>query len=176
MVSYREVTPGGKPFKRAYVAVMLWFVGRAIQAAARVDRAVKKEFDDVPDGFTFCLGVEPRGPFMIVGKNKTGRVKYLGWNREGKEIDLSMKIKNLEAAILLFTFQESDALSSCRNRIILDGDIPAACAMMRVIDIVEVYLLPRMIARLAIKRYPNWSFKRKYLGRIRLYFLSILGY
>lgn len=175
-MSYREINPGGKPLKRAYVAIMLWFVGRAIRAAARVDRAVKKEFDAMPDEFTFCLGVEPRGPYMIVGKNKKGRVKYLGWNPTGKEIDLSMKIKNLEAAILLFTFQESDALSACRNRIIVDGDIPAACSMLRVIDIVEVYLLPRMIARLAIKRYPSWSLKRKYIGRVRIYFRSILGY
>lgn len=176
MVSYREVKSGGKPFKRAYISGMLWFVGRAIQAAARVDSAVKREFDTMPDDFTFCLGVEPLGPFMIVGKNIKGRVKYLGWNPAGKEIDLYMKIKNLEAAILLFTFQESDALSACRNRIVLDGDIPAACAMMRVIDIVEVYLLPKVIAKLAIKRYPNWSFRRKYFGRIRIYLRSVLGY
>jgi len=176
MVSYREVKPGGNPFKRAYVAVMLWFVGRAVQAAARVDGAVAREFDDLPDSFTFCLGVEPRGPFMVVGKSKKGRVKYLGWNPAGKEIDLAMRIQNMEAAILLFTFQENNALSACRNRITVDGDIPAACAMMRVIDIVEVYLLPKMIARLAIKRYPSWSFRRKYLGRIRIYFRSVLGY
>lgn len=176
MSPYREVTPGDKPFKRAYVAVMLWFVGRAIQSAARVDRAVRAEFDALPEGFTFCLGVEPRGPYMVVGKNSKEKVKYLGWNPEGRELNLSMRIRNLEAAILLFTFQENDALSACRNRIIVDGDIPAACAMMRVIDIVEVYLLPKIIARMAIKRYPAWSFRRKYLGRIRIYIRSVLGY
>ena len=30
--------------------------------------------------------------------------------------------------------------------------------MIRVMDIVEVYLLPKIIARLAVKRYPSWSF------------------
>ncbi len=29
--------------------------------------------------------------------------------------------------------------------------------MIRVMDIVEVYLLPKMIARLAVKRYPSWT-------------------
>ena len=90
MGDFREVTPGGKPLKRVYVAIMLWFVGRAIQAAAVVDDDVKKEFENLPDG-----------PTMIVGKNRRGKVKYLGWNPKGRLIDLKMKIKNLEAAILL---------------------------------------------------------------------------
>jgi len=66
MADYREVATGRKPFKRAYVAVMLWFVGRAIQAAARVDKVVKEEFEVLPEEFTFSLSVEPNGPHMIV--------------------------------------------------------------------------------------------------------------
>jgi len=176
MADYREVATGRKPFKRAYVAVMLWFVGRAIQAAARVDKVVKKEFEALPEEFTFSLGVEPNGPHMIVGKNKKGRVKYMGWKPEGKNIDLKMKIKNLEAAILMFTFQESTAIATARDRMIVDGEVSYACAVVRVLDIVEVYLLPRLIARLAVKRYPVWSFRHKYIGRARIYFRSILGY
>jgi len=57
---------------------MLWFVGRAIQAAAVVDDDVKKEFENLPDGFTFSLGVMPNGPTMIVGKNRRGKVKIPG--------------------------------------------------------------------------------------------------
>jgi hypothetical protein len=173
---YREVKAGTKPFKRAYISVMMWFVGRAMQAASRVDRAVKKEFEELPDMFTFCLGVKPNGPNMIVGKNKKGRVKYLGGNPAGKDIDLKISIKNIEAAMLLFTFQESTAVASARNRLIVDGEVPHACAAVRVLDIVEVYLLPKFIARLAVKRYPVWSFARKYIGRTRVYFRSILGY
>ncbi len=176
MADYRKVAAGRKPFKRAYVAVMLWFVGRAIQATARVDKVVKKEFEALPEEFTFSLGVEPGGPHMIVGKNKKGRVKYMGWEPEGKHIDLKMEIKNLEAAILMFTFQESTAIAIARDRMIVDGEVSYACTVVRVLDIVEVYLLPRLIARLAVKRYPLWSFRHKYIGRARIYFRSILGY
>lgn len=176
MDDFREIAVGTKPFKTAYVAVMLWFVGRAIQAAARVDKEVKKEFEKLPNGFTFCLGVLPSGPYMIVGKNEKGRVKYLGWKPGGKHIDLDMKIKNIEAAILMFTFQESTAVASARDRMTIDGELPYACAIVRVLDIGEVYLLPKFIARLAVKRYPSWSFGRKYIGRARIYFRSILGY
>ena len=99
MNSYKEIQSGSKPFKRAYVALMLWFVGRAIEAAARVDGVVKAEFDGLAPGFTFSLGVMPQGPTMIVGKDAQGLVKYRGWNTEGQKIDLKMKVKNLEGAI-----------------------------------------------------------------------------
>jgi hypothetical protein len=175
MKDYKEIKPAGKPFKEAYVALMLWFVGRAIEAAVRVDEAVKAEFDSLPPGFTFSLGVMPQGPTMIVGKDDRGVVRYRGWNQEGHKIDLQMKIKNLEGAILMFTFQESTAVATARNRLIVDGEVPAACAIVRVLDIVEVYLLPKVIAKLAVKRYPDWLFGEKVWNRIRIYAGAILG-
>jgi hypothetical protein len=176
MKDFREVRAGKKSLKKDYVAIMLWFVGRAIQAASAVDKDVKKEFQELPDRFTFSLGVMPDGPHMIVGKTRKGIVQYMGWDPEGKDIDLKMKIKNLEAAILLFTFQESTAVSSARNRLIVDGEVPHACAVVRILDMVEVYLLPKIIAKLAVKRYPVWSPGRKYLGRVLVYIRTVFGF
>jgi len=176
MNNFREVKAGKKSLKKDYVAIMLWFVGRAIQAAAAVDKDVRKEFQELPEHFTFSLSVMPEGPHMIVGKDKRGDVRYLGWDPEGKSLDLKMKIKNIEAAILLFTFQESTAVASARNRMIVDGEVPLACAVVRILDAVEVYLLPKIIARLAVKRYPLWSPGRKYLGRTWIYIRTVLGF
>ncbi|MCX5853379.1 MAG: hypothetical protein NTZ24_02125 [Deltaproteobacteria bacterium] len=176
MENFREVRAGGKSLKKDYVSIMLWFVGRAIQAASAVDKDVRKEFEQLPDHFTFSLGVMPDGPHMIVGKTKKGIVQYIGWDAEGRDIDLKMKIKNIEAAMLLFTFQESTALATARNRLIVDGEVPHACAVVRILDIVEVYLLPKIIAKLAVKRYPVWSPGRKYGGRVIVYIRTILGF
>ncbi len=176
MNNFREVAAGKKSLKRDYVAIMMWFMGRAIQAAAAVDRAVKKEFMDMPNGFTFALCVMPNGPYMIVRKDQKGSVRYRGWNPEGKTIGLQMKIKNIEAAMLLFTFQESTALASARDRLVVDGEVAYACSIVRILDTVEVYLLPKIIARLAVKRYPAWSFGRKYLGRVLIYIRTIFGF
>lgn len=175
MADFREVEAGSKPFKKAYVAVMLWFVGRAMQAAARVDDAVRREFEELPSGFTFALGVMPKGPYMIVGKDDAGRVKYLGWKTEGLKIDAAMRIKNLEAAILLFTFQEGNAVAAARDRLVVDGEVPSVCAAMRILEMVEVYLLFKPIARLALRRYPDWPLMKKVTGRLLIYSRALLG-
>ena len=49
MEAFIEIKPGRKPFQRIYLGIMLWIVGRAIQAAARVDKAVQREFSSMPD-------------------------------------------------------------------------------------------------------------------------------
>jgi aldehyde:ferredoxin oxidoreductase len=172
---FKMVSPGGKPVKRVYVSMVLWFLGRAIQAAARVDREVRKAFDAVPDGFTFALTVAPGGPAMVVGKDKTGRVRYLGANSKQRYIDLKLTIKNIEAAILLFTLKESTVTAAARNRLIVDGEIPAACTVVRILDMVEVFLLPKRMASSAVRRYPQWSPFRKYVGRVMIYLRAVVG-
>ena len=127
MGPFREEKAADKPFKKAYVAVLLWFVGRSIQAAAVVDSAVRRECDSLPEEFSFSLGVLPSGPWMVVGKDARGRVRYLGSRPESKRLGLQMKIKSVEAAFLLFTFQEGTAVATARNRLVVDGDVSAAC-------------------------------------------------
>lgn len=169
---YPEIKPKGKLIKKIYVAIMLWIVGRAIQAAAKVDREVKEEFASLRDDFTVKLGVSPNGPAMIIGKDKNGVVKYMGWNSKGIKLTLDMKIKNLESAILVFTFQESTCKAFCHERFVVNGDLPDALTFMRVLNLIEVFLLPKIITSLAVKRYPKWSQLspiRKYVGRVLIY-------
>ena len=69
-LTYREIKSGRKPFKRAYLAVMLWFMGRAIQAASRVDPAIMDEVAELPADFVFALGIVARGPWMVVERRR----------------------------------------------------------------------------------------------------------
>ena len=164
--------PGKKWFKKIYIAILLWVVGRAIQVAARVDKNLKEEFDNFPENFMFSLGVLPNGPFCIVGKDKKGRAKYMGWNTTGKKLTLRLGIKNIEAAFLVLSFQESTTVAFAHDRFIVDGDVAEGLAIVRILDMVEVYLLPWPIARLAVKRYPKWSELnplKKWLLRVVIY-------
>ena len=110
-----------------------------------------------------------------MGKDKAGKVRYLGANPGQRYIDLKLTIKNIEAAILLFTFQESTVMAVARDRLIVDGEVPAACAVVRILDMVEVFLLPKLIASLAVRRYPQWPFFRKLVGRTLIYLGAVVG-
>jgi aldehyde:ferredoxin oxidoreductase len=175
MSQLREIRPRRKPLKRAYIALLLWFVGRAIQAAVRTDQDVNREFAALPHGFTFCLGILPHGPHMVVGKDDRGQVHYLGGKVENRPIHLRILIKHREAAFLMFTFQESTATAAARNRLLVDGEVAHACAVVRILDMVEVYLLPKWIARRAVKRYPSWTAGRVFSGRAWIYLRALVG-
>lgn len=175
MEAFIEIKPGRKPFQRIYLSIMLWFVGKAIQAAARVDPEVKKEFEEMPPGYTFSLGAFPNGPYMIVGKDDGGKVRYLGGNITKHPVNLEMTLKSMGNLFVLFTFRESTPIANSRDRMIVNGDVPQACAAVRILNIVQVYLLPKFIAKLAIKRYPKWSLKRHTLDRTMVLIRTVIG-
>ncbi len=194
--NYPEHKPGKNLISRMYVALMLWIVGRAIQAAAKMDKDVKKEFSELPDNFMMSLGILPEevyppnyltqimpsfvvdkgilplGLNMIIGKDKNGKVRYMGANTHGKKITLQMGIKNLQAAMMVFTFRESTTTAFAHDRFIVNGDLVQGLAVVRILNIIEVYLLPKIITKLAVKRYPKWS----EMSPIRKHFLRILIY
>ncbi len=176
MNALTEIKPGRRFFRWAYLSIMLWFVGRAVQAAARVDEAVAKEFAAMPEGYTFSLGAFPGGPCMVVGKDEKGRVRYLGHRLDRQPVQLQLTLKSTAHLFTLFTFRESTPVANARARLFVDGDVPQACAAVRILDIVEVYLLPKPVAKLAVKRYPKWSFKRHTLDRSRVLARTVLGY
>ena len=175
-LTYREITPGRKPFKRAYLAVMLWFMGRAVQAAARVDRQIMDEVAALPEDFVFALGVGERGPFMVVGRQAGGLLRYRGHLIEDTPIDLKLAFKHLESGFLTFTFQENTPVAVARDRLVVDGEVAQACAVVRILDRVQVYLLPKLLARRAVKRYPRWPLLTKCGNRVRIYWRTLLGY
>ena len=172
----REVKPKNSRLKQRYLAVMLWFFGRAVQAVSRVDREAENEVAQLPEGFTFSLGIAPRGPFLVLRKDARGRLKYLGGDPSGKKIDLRQDLKHASLAMLLFTFQENTIVSATRDRMSGHGELFNAGPMIRIFNIVNVYLLPGFVARRAVKRYPVWSRKRRTIGRVRVFWRTILGY
>ncbi len=175
MGNFTTLQPGGRPLVRFYLAFMLWFVGRAIQAAALVDPNVRKEFNDLPDDFSFSLGAAFNGPQMAIGKDSNGKVKYLGKNSNIVP-QVKITIKSMEALFLLFTFRESTPIANSRERMIVEGNLSHACACVRILDIVQVYLLPKPIAKLAIKRYPKWSLKKHTINRLLVNLRAIIGF
>jgi hypothetical protein len=130
----------------------------------------------MPDKYTFSLGAFPCGPYMVVGKDEKGRPEYLGGDIEKHQVHLRICLKSIGCLFALLSFQESTPTANARDRIYVTGDVPHACAVVRILDIVQVYLLPPFMAKLAVKRYPDWSLKRHTIDRCRILFRTILGY
>jgi hypothetical protein len=151
-------------------------MGRAIQAASRVDDQVRREFRSLPDNFTFGLGVMPSGPHLVVQKSGTDSARYVGRCIDAQPVDLKMEFKPLEAGMLTFTFRENIPVTSARDRLVVDGEVAYACSVVRILDIVQIYLLPKVVARMAVKRYPRWPLGRKMINRARIYWRSLIGY
>lgn len=150
-------------------------MGRSIEAAFKTDRQVRQLFDSVSKGMTFALSVAPDGPAMVVKKDKKGKVRYLDANLNNWQIDLTLTIKNIGAAMLLFTFREAMATAIARDRLIVSGDIPTACIVVRVLERVEFYLLPKALAKLSVRRYPEQSTLRKIMVRVVIYLRALAG-
>lgn len=176
MEGFKEIKPKRQILRRVYLSIMLWFVGRAVQAAARVDKTIKKEFASMPHGYTFCLGAFPSGPWMVVGKDDNGKVKYLGSNKDRQPVHLEMGLKSAGSLFTLFTFRESTPTANSRDRLYVSGDVPQACAAVRILDAVQVYLLPKPVAKLAIKRYPRWPLKRHIFTRSLVLIRTVTGF
>ncbi len=167
----RDIKPKKKPFKRAYIKTLLWVVGRGIQAVSKVDKSVQEELKDLPNGTKFSIEVMPNGAKFIVEKTPNNRLKFLGLKKG--EADFTVKFKNIETAMLVLTFREATSRALANDRFVPDGPLSLACLFVRILNLTEIYLLPKFIAKKAVKRYKSPKFK--HIRRVRIYTRLIIG-
>jgi hypothetical protein len=146
-----HVKPSAMRFKRLYIRILLFVLAKAIPKASLVSPAVRTESSSFPRGFRILLGVWPSGPDLhLVSDGEGGLYRYTGTVTEA---DLAIRLKSLEAAFRLFTFRESTAGSEAAGRLLAAGDFPLLLSFIRVIDAVEIILLPKPLAKLAVKEW-----------------------
>lgn len=139
--------------RQLYVETMLQVVGRALQAISQVDESIQREIAPLPAGFVFSMSVMPDGPALIVKKISDTQLEYLG-SKSKKKPDLTIAFKHISHAFLVFSFQESTATAFAHNRMLVDGDIGYALRVTRVLNRLESFILPKLLAERAVKEYP----------------------
>lgn len=165
-----RVKPLALQSRRLYVQVMLQVVGRALQAISEIDEAVREELTVLPDGFLFEMSVMPDGPALVVEKLASGGLRYLG-DRAPRPADLSIQFKHLAHAFLVLSFQEKTSTAFARNRMVADGDIGFALRLTRVLNRLEAFILPKLLAQRAVKEYPGeLKLPEKLIQGARIYF------
>lgn len=165
MISSKAMKP---TLQLAYVKLMMDVVGRGLVMASQVDREVQEEVEKFPVGFTLSMNVFPSGPSFIAQVTEQKQLQLLS-SYQNKP-DLTITFKHLTHAFLVFSFQESTAQAFANDRMIADGDLSNAIRLVRCLNKMEALILPKLIASLAVKRYPEeLTFKEKLTGAKNIY-------
>lgn len=156
-----------KRIKKIMVKVVMFVLGKAIQSASRWDAIVRHEVARWPDNLTFALDVLPWGPRMAMQKQK-GRLKFLGAGP--KEVDLLISFKNIECAFLVFAGLMGTEQGAAERRTIVKGNLAVALSLIRIMNLMVVYLYPKFWSQRLVKRVPRLSLKQHAL---RVYIVLI---
>ncbi|MDO6442022.1 MULTISPECIES: hypothetical protein [unclassified Marinobacter] len=149
----KRIQPMASQAKRLYVELMFQVMGRALQAVSEVDSVVQTEAKALPEGFLFEMMVMPDGSKLIVEHMGEGRFHYHG-DTAPRPVDVSIKFKHLTHAFLVLSFQEKTSVAFAHDRMLVDGDVSYAVRMTRVLNRLESFILPKIIAKRAVKEYP----------------------
>ncbi|WP_407639241.1 hypothetical protein [Acinetobacter larvae] len=162
-------TPVVKPsLELAYVKLMMDVIGRGLAMASQVDAEIQKELAGFAVGFRFAMKVFPNGPAFVAEVTENHQLKLLK-NFEQKP-DLSIVFKHLHHAFLVFSFQEGTAQAFANDRMVADGDVSSAIRLVRCLNRMEALILPKVIAQLAVKEYPQQlSLKQKLAQASQIY-------
>ena len=171
-----NVKPKKKIFKKLYLKILLFFVGRGFQSLSKVDKDVKKEVASLPDDFIFTIKINPVGPEIAIQKTKNQRLKFINVKKiDPEKINIQIMFKNIERAFSVFTFQISAYLAYSQNGLMVKGNLPETMTIMRILTILEIYLMPKFIVEPILKRYPKWNFFYKSWNRFLIYSRIVTG-
>ena len=156
-----------KKIKKIVVQIVMFVLGKAIQSASHWDSIIRHEAARWPDGFIVSLEVLPWGPRMSL-KKQEARLKYIGAGPENS--DLVISFKNIECAFLVFSGLMGSEQASAEHRMTLRGDLAIALSLIRIINLIEVYLYPKIISRRLVKKVPRLTLKQHVL---RVYIMLV---
>lgn len=165
MISINSVKPA---LEQAYVKLMLDVIGRGLAMASQVDDEIKQDVAKFPVGFIVSMAVFNSDAAFIAQVNPQHHLELI--DHVPTKPDLTITFKHIHHAFLVFSFQESTAQAFANDRMIADGDLGHAIRLVRCLNKMEALILPKLVAEMAIKEYPQQlSLKEKLTGAANIY-------
>jgi hypothetical protein len=165
VITTKSVKPA---LQLAYVKLMMDVIGRGLVMASQVDEEIKQEVAKFPRNFVLSMNVFPNGPAFIAQVTENAQLKLL--SQVDQKPDLTITFKHLAHAYLVFSFQESTAQAFAHDRMIADGDLSYAIRLVRCLNKMEALILPKLVAELAVKEYPQQlTIKEKLVSASNIY-------
>ena len=136
--------------------------------ASQVDEEIKQEIAKFPVGFTISMDVFNSDAAFIAQVNPQHQLVLV--DQVATKPDLTITFKHMHHAFLVFSFQESTAQAFANDRMIADGDLAHAIRLVRCLNKMEALILPKLVAELAVKEYPeHLTLKEKLTGAASIY-------
>lgn len=165
MIAAKAVKPA---LQQAYVKLMMDVIGRGLVMASQVDDEIKQEVAQFPVNFVLSMNVFSHGPAFIARVTEQHQLELL--KNYTTKPDLTIRFKHLNHAFLVFSFQESTAQAFANDRMVADGDVAYAIRLVRCLNKMEALILPKLMAKRAVKEYPQeLHLKNKVLNATNIY-------
>lgn len=145
--------------KKLVVGTSLLALGTAFEIISKCENDLRDEIADWDEGFTFSLGVMPKGPAVAL-KKEGDRIRYMGARADNPTARILFK--NMDCAIMPLTGMMSADIAFVQRRAVLYGSVSAAMAISRAMAIVQRYLMPGFMFGRLFKRPPRLTW-RQYL-------------
>nr|WP_216076901.1 hypothetical protein [Acinetobacter defluvii] len=147
---------------------MMDVIGRGLVMASQVDDEIRHEVSKFPVGFVLSMKVFPHGPAFVAKVNEQQNLELVTALQD--KPDLTITFKHMHHAFLVFSFQESTAQAFANDRMIADGDLSYAIRLVRCLNKMEALILPKLVAELAVKEYPQQlTLKEKLTNAANIY-------
>ena len=140
---------------------------RALKVLAYKDSRIRHEFGSFREGFTKRITLSEQGEGVIMRKER-GKLVMIG---EAEGEDLELRFKSIDSAFLVFTGMMGISRAYAEHRISVKGDIGDTMTLVRIIDIAEAYLFPRIMTRRILRSVPM-----KERSTISVYRMVLLGF
>ncbi|MCR5553895.1 MAG: hypothetical protein K6F08_04050 [bacterium] len=143
-------------------------LGKALVYLKEKESLAKKEFYSLPTNLKVSMQIFGGKTLLEIYK-KENRLTFSNKNKEefNEEIKIIFKNKKSASACLLGKFGVRE--SFCRHDILLSGNINTAIILVRLIEIAQKYLLPRVITKKFLPKTP------KEFASIKLYWFVLFG-
>ncbi len=152
-----------------YVATMFHLLSRGLVASSMVDTKIQEHIRQLPDHLVIAMTVfgTPIGFVLkVVAEGQTPKHLRLAplslleecltaREQAGSPPLLHIRFKHLSHAYAVLSFQESTATAFAYDRMVVDGDLGLAVTMVNCLNRLESVILPKVLARKAIKSYPS---------------------
>jgi hypothetical protein len=151
--------------KRVVVEAGLLALGVAYEVLSKHSPEMRAEIADWSEGWSFSLGVLPRGPAVAIRK-EADRLVYRG--RGHHDADLQIWLKNVDSAVQVLTGLCAPHMAFAERRVVVHGPIDDSMRMYRTMGIVEKFLFPAVLLERLTKRPPTFT-RQDLMLKARLY-------